>query len=1110
MNILSYVSFTNFFMLLRANNDLRTDNNGVINNHTSLTDNINEFSGEHFLNLNYTKEPSQGNISFGEQPYWFQNNTFKEYDVPNLKTVNITDNIEENFEPSLFNQDNINSKSNRSIRAVQFNTELEKEKASDNTLRDSLKSLFHTLRKWNSTLEDHPADLKTAFKEYKLYTPVLTNEQKYFGNNAYTIINDTNTHNIHIKIYAKNLRASKLIKIKKDIKNVFEQFEGQFTLKSTDKIKYIEYFIFDKQSDYKHYGKDFITPLGNEGGLTVYIGQNNTIAKVYVYQRGSVHNLKHETAHALVGYIIKGNNIPTVISEGIAETIQNIRDTNALRASVDIVMQENKLLPDLQYDRLLSLTYSDNYVLNSLPYKVGHALVSYFNDKSPTILEDYLYKVQNRELTPALDLLRQEYNQTEFKNWLSQHSPEVSMKHLNALKVERGERLWTVEENQSDGLGFHEYKNITYYSVNIKTLDGQKVGHFPVIRHAGYQNSDNLIKVSTLTDSVYLKSTYHFIKGIRNTDNTIYLTFCDRDGNEFSNSADYISWLNTNKHFIQTIHTITNTDVNKLIDTLLYFDFASMVDIQSKHFSDYFAEDKVFALKSLNIQKNVYMRGISIFLNQEKIAELSLAHAVIKVIDGNNWGKFIYSDGKLNYNIDERNAYVGVQKQSNQYKMSFIEGYQGRDKYFAFPYVQKKPFFELNINSIDQNKLNSKILIKGAKILDYADSKQEHGGLTIKKGPLINSMGTEQKLDDIYQASLMYNNALIYEFQSKGFYIREPKDILVQQDYAQNTAFFYPAAIKYLKLIKFMHNGKTIIKLSPSTVDGNECPDNMDHQILQDYRFVDPIYAIKYQNEDHSHEHITVGLINFDHYEDGTLFRVKHDPNDYQIAKDRQGNILRKNNEEYITKVKIYDPNGKEIGMLSNDFHHFKGKIFLSVDFNYSYKDYLASYCSQVENITLKDGTKAIMFTQGEGDLTDNGYYDFKKIPIKEKMHQDVVTILQNRQDNCTYDLPTYVNALTASQDFPDYEDSSGYSSAWLGGGVSLTGLGIIMFMYKKKQHANESNDNNIHDIELHDIATNNKENIQGEYIGAVKENSHAEHSSLLLVGEIYMDDNYA
>lgn len=1104
-------------MLLRANNDdLSTDNNGVINNHSSFTENINKFSGEHFLNLNDTKEPFQDNISLGAQPYWFHNNTFKEYDVPNLKTVNITDNIEENFEPSLFNQDNINSKSNRSIRAVQFNTELEKEGSSDNTLRDSFKSLFHTLRKWNSTLEDHPKDLKTAFKEYKLYTPVLTNEQKYFGNNAYTIINDTNTHNIHIKIYAKNLRASKLTKIKKDIKNVFEQFEGQVTLETTDTIKYIEYFIFDEQSDYKHYGKDFITPLGNEGGLTVYIGQNNTIAKVYVYQRGSVHNLKHETAHALVGYIINGNNIPTVISEGIAETIQNIRDTNALRASVDIVMQENKLLPDLQYDSLLSLTYSDNYVLNSLPYKVGHALVSYFNDKSPKILEDYLYKVQKGEIDQSLDLLRQEYNQTEFQNWLSQHSTKVSMKQLNALKVERGERLWTVDERQSDGLGFYEYKNITYYSVNIKTLDGQKVGHFPVIRHAGYQNLANLIQVVTNTDAIYLNSTYHFIKGIRNTDNTIHLTFCDRDGNEFSNSADYISWLNTNKHYIQTIKTITNTDSNKLIDTLLYFDFASIVDIQSKHFSDYFAEDKVFELKALNIQKNVHMRGVSIFLNQEKIAELSLAQAVIKVIDGNNWGNFIYGEGKLYYNIDERNAYVAVQKQSNQYKMSFIKGYQGRDKYFAFPYLAKNPFFELNINSIDKNKLNSKILIKGAKILDYADSafikqlqQQEHGGLTIKRGPLINSMGTEQKLDDIYQASLMHNNSVIYEFQSKGFSIIEPNDILVQQDYAQNTILHYPAAIKYLKLIKFMHNGQTIIKLSPSTVDGNECPDNMDHQILQDYRFVDPIYAIKYQKEDHSHEHITVGLINFDHYDDGTLFRVKHAPNDYQIYKDRQGNILRKYDEKYITKVKIYDPNGKEIGMLSNDFYHFKEKIFFSVDFNYSYKDFLASYLPHVKNITLKDGTKAIMFTQGEGDLTDNGYYDFKRIPIKEAMHQDVVTILQNRQDNCTHDLPPYVNALTASQDSPDYEDASSYSSAWLGG-VALIG-GIIMALYKKKQQANENNDNNIPDIELQDI-TNNKEHIQiqGEYTASVQSNPHAEYCSLLIAEGTDIDDNYA
>lgn len=77
----------------------------------------------------------------------------------------------------------------------------------------------------------------------------------------------------------------------------------------------------------------------------------------------------------------------------------------------------------------------------------------------------------------------------------------------------------------------------------------------------------------------------------------------------------------------------------------------------------------------------------------------------------------------------------------------------------------------------------------------------------------------------------------------------------------------------------------------------------------------------------------------------------------------------------------------EEIGMLSNNFHNFKGKIFFSADYNYSYNDFLASVSPQVEIEDMGNGSKKITFDQGSGDIgdTNRGYTDYQRIFTKEK-----------------------------------------------------------------------------------------------------------------------------
>lgn len=68
---------------------------------------------------------------------------------------------------------------------------------------------------------------------------------------------------------------------------------------------------------------------------------------------------------------------------------------------------------------------------------------------------------------------------------------------------------------------------------------------------------------------------------------------------------------------------------------------------------------------------------------------------------------------------------------------------------------------------------------------------------------------------------------------------------------------------------------------------------------------------------------------------------------------------MRINNQRYFTKVKLFDGDtDEEIGMLSNNFHNFKGKIFFSADYNYSYNDFLASVSPQVEIENMGNGSK--------------------------------------------------------------------------------------------------------------------------------------------------------
>lgn len=213
-----------------------------------------------------------------------------------------------------------------------------------------------------------------------------------------------------------------------------------------------------------------------------------------------------------------------------------------------------------------------------------------------------------------------------------------------------------------------------------------------------------------------------------------------------------------------------------------------------------------------------------------------------------------------------------------------------------------------------------------------------------------------------------------------GFYITEKGDLFIH-DHGANVRFQLPQSITHLKLVE--KDGT--YKLVPVTKDGNEHPIGMPN-ISDEYRYIDPIFAHEYEKRDYSHKHVNVGLINLEKYGSGKLFAIKYDPNDYHIQRNSSGEIVRIKDQTYFTKVKLFDGD-EEIGMLSNNFHNFKGKIFFSADYNYSYNDFLASVSPQVEIEDMGNGSKKITFDQGSGDIgdTNRGYTDYQRIFTKEK-----------------------------------------------------------------------------------------------------------------------------
>ncbi|BET31946.1 peptidase M2 [Wolbachia pipientis] len=849
-------------------------------------------------------------------------------------------------------------------------------------------------------------------------------KEGYFNNNGKGFnsphVTEVEDLNIKVEVYSHNLRASKVANIESEIRETATSFKDTFKLERGSSEQTFKIYMFDDKDDYTHLGgsERFGSYLGDEGGKCYYKGKADVFAEMYVYQQGGVHNLQHEFAHGLTYLATGGESLPTVLMEGIADYFEHHSDHkfNSQGSSIDKTEAAN-----LDLDKILSLKYSDDSEANSLVYKTGHALIMYLQEKDPSLLRDYLDALRQGDSHKSGSFLDQiKGHDNAFKGWLAENDTETAMEHLNALQVTKGDFIATGQEIVGG-----EIKNVSYYKANIEKMDGENVAFYDVARAINRATNDTLD----------ISKEYHFLKVVKTSDGQDKLTYSDQQGNEYQNSQEYKNQAlrvlskydtevknqvdefdNLNKERGEmyqkyhkeeiTIEELRNEENTKYGPAFLKFDqlknkavdeiennsqAAKILDglvnidsnlIRGTHIN--LQEGKIFSMQA---HGQGDMGALSIYDGNTKLGELLSESGFFKQVEGQTKETFVFEDILHNLNVSyEGGAYMAVTKENGHYKASLIDGRTvERDEYFDEAHLHENELLHPSTGHI-QKDLDS-LLLRGTKILNHQDSEhaqysdeQKANGVIVEKGKLLDNKGTDRTDDDVYEAVVKQGDERLHEFKNMGFYITEKGDLFIH-DHGANVRFQLPQSITHLKLVE--KDGA--YKLVPVTKDGNEHPVGMPN-ISDEYRYIDPIFAHEYEKRDYSHKHVNVGLINLEKYGSGKLFAIKHDPNDYHIQRNSSGEIVRIKDQTYFTKVKLFDGD-EEIGMLSNNFHNFKGKIFFSADYNYSYNDFLASVSPQVEIEDMGNGSKKITFDQGSGDIgdTNRGYTDYQKIFTKEK-----------------------------------------------------------------------------------------------------------------------------
>ncbi|KJV69236.1 hypothetical protein [Candidatus Neoehrlichia procyonis] len=755
----------------------------------------------------------------------------------------------------------------------------------------------------------------------------------------------------------------------------------------------------------------------------------------------SILNLQHEIAHILTWEATDQSYLNSILLEGISEYIQNAKsgkydvneddngivrfDTMEKIDSIVNILHERHNLKVLDLDAIMDVISSesskanslkDNITLheyNGLKYDLGYVLVKFMQDRHPSELGEYFASLKKHGY---YDFDIKNYSE-EFNHWMKDNITKGFFEKYNILKVEKGDFIGT-----GNVIINNEVQNIKYFDANIKDYLGNDVGSFSPVKVYSIGSTLRIENANTY-DTMNIREEYHFIK-LAQFDGKNKYVCCDEQGNLYTESLDYkisigriISKYDSefkkefdifrkvqrsdnvdevkaadmeyikavDKKISNILHCENDSDANlrKILVNFTYIDThqirgANGIDIDLLISRN---PDEIFSMKS---DGDGNISAVSIYMNDNKVGEIltecgTFAQYVLS--NNNEITQFQAYDITHSISISKFDQ-VAIAVTMDQYgkkELSILDNSKiGSDKVV---FIEANKFFKPDIRNI--NDVNNLIVSKNVKIDDYEDraNYRDSEKYLIRKGDIADNKGTDRTDDDTHFAQVTKGDEVLVKLKSIGFYISEEmvdengmidQSALFIHDHVAGKFFQLPGSVTHLKLVT-INNERVLV---PSTSDGNENPKGMPVDI-GNYRYIDPIFAHEYVKEDYSHEHVNIGLINFDKYVDGTLFKVQYDVDDYSIMRNDAGEIIRNvPYQKYYTKVKLLHDD-REIGMLSNRFDKFEGDVMISADLNYSYTDFLASvHYQEVDLHKDDDGIVTLRFV-GETGHEDTGYSNY-------------------------------------------------------------------------------------------------------------------------------------
>ncbi|QXK92216.1 hypothetical protein IAH97_01465 [Neoehrlichia mikurensis] len=764
-------------------------------------------------------------------------------------------------------------------------------------------------------------------------------------------------------------------------------------------------------------------------------------------------NLQHELAHILTWEATNKSYLNSILLEGISEYIQNAKDSNyivdedangvmrfdtmeKIDSIIDILhTRHNFKTLDLEKVGDIIRSESSNasnskdnatlYEYNTLKYNLGYVLVKFMQDYHPADLKEYFSNLKKY----GYDNFDFKNYSEEFNQWMSNNTTNNFFKKYDILKVEKGDFIG-VSNVSING----EVQSIKYFDANIKDAIGNFVGSLSPVQIYAIGNTLRIENANT-HDMMNIYKEYHFMKLVQFDGRNKYM-LCDEQGNSYINSLDYKNAIgkiiskyddNFKKEFdlfknaqnssdsdkikaanltyikaldqkvSDILHYRSDADINlrKVLINFTYIDGNQIRDINGVNIDQLVVNNpnEIFTVKS---EGTGNISAVSVYMNDNKIGEMLTESAIFAQYNSTNNREIMQFQG---YDVTrsaclsrfDQVALAVTVDQHGKKELNVLDN--GKVNSGGVVLVEENKFFKPDICNIDN--IGNLTVSKNVKIDNYEDRINYHDAdkYIMTKGDIADTKGTNRTEDDTYFVQVVKDDEVLMKLKSIGFYISEEildengivdKSALFINDYVTGKFFQLPGSITHLKLATI--NGER--KLVPSTLDGNENPEGMPEDI-GNYRYIDPIFAHKYTKEDESHEHINIGLINFDKYVDGALFKVQCDMEDYAIRRNDKGEIIRHvPYYKYYTKVKLLHDD-QEIGMLSNRFDKYEGDLMISADLNYSYTDFLTSmHYQEVDLNKDSDGIVTLKFV-GETDHEDKGYSNYSSARHKIDKNTD-------------------------------------------------------------------------------------------------------------------------